>query len=149
VRAAPPRQPALVPSARQLKRRAAPGLVPPQRLSGFARSKQIQLPLEILSQALSPSPRTGRPLAIVLALLGPSAVLVYDPLPALKGGVSIAGVSTVTPSTGVNGFTPLPGLVKTVGYRPTGSSKTEPPFGGTNPGTSQPARLGFINLSSP
>jgi len=34
-------------------------------------------------------------------------------------------------------------LVKTVGNRPTGSSKEEK---GTNPGTSQPAKQGFINL---
>jgi len=42
----------------------------------------------------------------------------------------------------------VPGLVKTVGNRPTNSpEETEPPLGGTNPGTScQPAKQGFINL---
>jgi len=41
----------------------------------------------------------------------------------------------------------VPGLAKTVGNRPTNSpEETEPPLGGTNPGTSQPAKQGFINL---
>jgi len=37
----------------------------------------------------------------------------------------------------------VPGLVKTVGNRPTNSPEEEK---GTNPGTSQPAKQGFINL---
>jgi len=53
-------------------------------------------------------------------------------------------VSIVTPSMGVNGF--VPGVVVTVGYRPTGSSEgSKPPSGGTNPGTEKTQNKAGIN----
>jgi len=54
-----------------------------------------------------------------------------DPLPAFWAGFTV-GVLSVAPSLGVNGF--VLGVVKRVGYRPTGSSNVgKTPFRGHHP----------------
>jgi len=64
-----------------------------------------------------------------------------DPLPAFWAGFHRGGLVRYS-LCGVNGF--VLGVVKTVGYRPTGSSNGgKPPLGGTTPSTENPSKAGF------